>query len=136
MISPSKKEAPRFTKEDTTSLLRFLELYEEELEKAAITDDEQKIKLVVKYVDPDTEFEWRAMDKFDSKNWKEFIAEVKENYPEALRNTRGALERLRKIKHRYHNLDGRNKETLAEYNRAFKAEWLEVKEVLEIVKVC
>ncbi|KAH8828582.1 hypothetical protein DL96DRAFT_1789145 [Flagelloscypha sp. PMI_526] len=113
LISPQSREAPRLKKDETSELLRFLDRYEDELKKASVTDDAEKIKNVGRFADSHLEREWQAFESYKSNNWEEFKTELKKNYPEALHDVRGAVEGLTKLSHRYNGINGYSKTTLA-----------------------
>ncbi|KAH8802319.1 hypothetical protein DL96DRAFT_1718947 [Flagelloscypha sp. PMI_526] len=124
------REAPKLKKDETSELLRFLDQYEEELKKASVTDDDEKIKKVVHFVDTPLQREWEALDSFSGKNWDKFKEELKKNYPEALHDVHGAMEGLTKLSHRYNGINGYSKTMLATYSREFKTEWHKAKDAL------
>ncbi|KAH8801270.1 hypothetical protein DL96DRAFT_1719420 [Flagelloscypha sp. PMI_526] len=130
MILSSKKDAPNFHRDSPEKLGRFFRLYEKALEDAGITDEEKKISLIVDYVDPDTEYQWKAIKEFGEKNYEKFKKAVEKLYPEAQRTPKGALARLGKLKSRYNNIDGEDTAVVAEYNRSFMAEWHEIKDTV------
>ncbi|KAH8823029.1 hypothetical protein DL96DRAFT_1558970, partial [Flagelloscypha sp. PMI_526] len=130
LISPLSREAPKLKKNETSELLRFLDRFEEELKKASIVKDEEKIENVVRFVDGPLAREWEALDSFSSKDWDKFKKELEKNYPEALHDVRGAIEGLTQLSHRYNGINGYSKNTLATYSREFKTEWKQAKTAL------
>src|SRR4051812_32825130 len=69
-----------------------------------INEDAERIKLIVKYMDADTEEEWKAFESFEGDDWKGFNDEVISNYPEAEYAEDGAMFRLNDICSQFRNL--------------------------------
>ncbi|KAH8834413.1 hypothetical protein DL96DRAFT_1704011 [Flagelloscypha sp. PMI_526] len=132
MISPQRKEAPHFSATDTVALSRFIDLFDAECRNANVTDDKEKLKHVVRYTDYNIEHEWRAMESYSAEpaDWKAFVDELYRNYPEAVRDTRGAKERIKRLAFKYHGLTGTSRSQVAAYIREFKADWKAVKDVM------
>jgi hypothetical protein len=132
LVNPQAREAPRLKKSETSELWRFISRFEEELEKANITDDAKKLENVIRFVDTRLEREFKALDSYENQppSWEKFKSDLEENYPEAHHDARGAIEGLEKLRHRYHGLDQRSKTTLAQYIREFKTEWKDVQAAL------
>ena len=98
MIAPGSRDAPRFKSSKPEELLRFIGYMEDLWAEAGVTDDQTKKKMIGKYADQDSEEEWIAFDTFEDKySWKEFKAELIENYPEAAAAERGTPARIRQI---------------------------------------
>lgn len=62
-----------------------------------ITDEEEKKELILRYIDVDSEDEWKYFESFKNGTWDEFKDEIVENYPDASNAAGGTLVRLEKI---------------------------------------
>ena len=64
-----------------------------------VTDDGEKKKCIVKYLDPEPEAQWKALPKFETGTFTEFKAQVMAAYPKAEEVLKGSVTALkRKIK--------------------------------------
>jgi hypothetical protein len=122
MVVPGSRDAPKFSSKRPQELRRFLRQLEDLWAEAGVTDDEEKKISVVKYVDPESEEEWRSLETFDNGSWEQFKDEVIENYPEAAAAERGTPARLRQICRDAGGIALGDLSPLYAYRRAFTTE--------------
>ena len=98
IISPSARDAPRFSSRRPQELRRFVRSMDDLYKEAGIEDDEEKKAYLGKYADQESEEECRALEMFPSgHSWEEFKNELMENYPEAAEAERGTPARIRQV---------------------------------------
>ena len=99
MPKPGEKNAPTFDPEKPEDLGRFFERMEDWFAEEGVTDDGEKKKRIVKYLDPEPEAQWKALPKFETGTFTEFKAQVMAAYPKAEEVLKGSVTALkRKIK--------------------------------------
>lgn len=99
MPKPGEKNAPTFDPEKPEELGRFFDRIEDWFKDEGLEDDTEKKTRIVKYLDPDSEIQWKAFPKFLEGTFHDFKAEVMESYPEAEEVMKGSVTALkRKIK--------------------------------------
>ena len=123
MISPSARDAPRFSSRRPQELRRFLRWMEDLYKEAQITDDEEKKDLLGKYADQESEEEWKGLENFPTGNsWEDYKKELIENYPEAAEAERGTPARIRQICRDTKDIRMGDLTTLYSFRRQFMAE--------------
>ena len=99
MPKPGEKNAPVFDAEKPEELGRFFERVEDWYIDEGVVDDAEKKKYIVKYLDADSEVQWKALSKFATGTYEEFKAQVMSSYPAAEEVMKGSVTALkRKIK--------------------------------------
>jgi hypothetical protein len=99
MPKPGDRNAPTFDPEKPEELGRFFDRVEEWFEDDDITEDEEKKKRIVRYLDPDSEIQWKAFSKFEQGTYADFKAQVMQSYPKAEEVMKGSMTALkRKLK--------------------------------------
>jgi hypothetical protein len=99
MPKPGEKNAPSFDPSKPEELSRFFERIEDWFSDENISDDDDKKRRIVRYLDPDSEAQWKALPKFTAGTFQEFKDEVMAAYPQAEEVTKGSVSALkRKIK--------------------------------------
>lgn len=99
MPKPGEKNAPSFDTEKPEELGRFFDRVEDWFQEEEIDDDEEKKKKIVRYLDADSEVQWKAFTKFATGTFEEFKAQVMASYPAAEEVMKGSVAALkRKIK--------------------------------------
>lgn len=99
MPKPGEKNAPSFDPEKPEELGRFFERIEDWFSDEGITSDEDKKKRIVKYLDADSEIQWKALPRFANGTFLEFKEQVMSSYPAAEEVMKGSVAALkRKIK--------------------------------------
>jgi len=99
MPKPGDKNAPVFEPEKPEELGRFFDRVEDWFLDEEINDDAEKKKRIVKYLDADSEVQWKALSKFATGTYEEFKSQVMSSYPAAEEVMKGSVTALkRKIK--------------------------------------
>ena len=99
MPKPGDKNAPVFETEKPEELGRFFDRIEDWFFDEDIIDDTEKKKRIVKYLDADSEVQWKALSKFSTGTYEEFKSQVMSSYPAAEEVMKGSVTALkRKIK--------------------------------------
>jgi Zinc knuckle len=96
MPKPGEKNAPSFDPEKPGELGRFFERMEDWFAEEGITRGENMKKRIVKYLDADSEIQWKAFSKFENGTFAEFKAEVMASYPKAEEVMKGSVSGLKK----------------------------------------
>jgi hypothetical protein len=99
MPKPGEKNAPQFDVDKPEELGRFFERVEDWFIDDNIEDDEEKKRRIVRYLDPDSEIQWKALSTFIDGTYAEFKDQVMKSYPAAEDVMKGSVSALkRKIK--------------------------------------
>ena len=99
MPKPGDKNAPAFDPEKPEELGRFFDRVEDWFFDEEITEDEERKVQIVKYLDADSEVQWKALSKFATGTYAEFKSQVMSSYPAAEEVMKGSVTALkRKIK--------------------------------------
>jgi len=96
MPKPGEKNAPTFDAERPEELGRFFERMEDWFSDEGVEDDVLKKKRIVRYLDPDSETQWKALPGFDEGTYEGFRAQVMAVYPKAEEVSRGSVTALKK----------------------------------------
>jgi hypothetical protein len=96
MPKPGEKNAPAFDPEKPEELGRFFERIEDWFAEDGIVDDDVKKKKIVKYLDADSELQWKAFSKFSSGTFSDFKAQVMASYPKAEDVMKGSVTALKR----------------------------------------
>jgi hypothetical protein len=96
MPRPGEKNAPTFDPEKPEELGRFFERMTDWFIEDDIVDDVERKKRIVKYLDPDSEYQWKALPTFEAGTWEEFKAQAMASYPAAEEVTKGSVAALKR----------------------------------------
>ena len=96
MPKPGDKNAPTFDIEKPEELGRFFDRVEDWFLDEDITDETEKKKRIVKYLDADSEVQWKALTKFSTGTYEEFKSQVMSSYPAAEEVMKGSVTALKK----------------------------------------
>ena len=96
MPKPGEKNAPTFDPEKPEELGRFFERIEDWFAEDGIVDDDVKKKKIVKYLDADSEIQWKAFSKFGQGSFAEFREQIMASYPKAEDVMKGSVSALKK----------------------------------------
>lgn len=122
MISPSARDAPRFSSDRPQELRRFLRIMEDMWEQSEVTTDTAKKNSLGKYADQESEEEWKAFESYPKGTWDEFKEELIANYPEAAEAERGTPARIKQVCREMKGIKLGDLGTLYAFRRAFMAE--------------
>ena len=99
MPKPGDKNAPTFDPDKPEELGRFFDRVEDWFMDDDIEEDAEKKRRIVKYLDADSEIQWKALSKFRDGTYQEFKSQVMSSYPAAEEVMKGSVSALkRKIK--------------------------------------
>jgi hypothetical protein len=99
MPKPGEKNAPAFDPEKPEELGRFFERMADWFADENIRSDVDKKRRIVRYLDPDSEGQWKALPEFSTGTFEEFKLQVMSSYPAAEEVLKGSVTALkRKIK--------------------------------------
>jgi hypothetical protein len=96
MPKPGEKNAPTFDPEKPEELGRFFERIEDWFAEDGIVDEDVKKKKIVKYLDADSEIQWKAFSKFGQGSFAEFREQIMASYPKAEDVMKGSVTALKK----------------------------------------
>jgi len=120
---PTSKDAPKFTEDNESDLLKFLKVMNQLFTNHGITGADRKEKLV-SYVDQPTEDIWTAMPEYTtaSVSYEDFIDKIKESYPAVVDASRGSLVRLHRVFDEYEDIRPKDQTSLHGLIRKTRAE--------------
>ena len=123
MVSPSARDAPRFSSKKPYELRRFLRSMEDAWKDSGVDDDDIKKTSLGKYADEASEEEWMALETYGrSYSWDEFKEELLENYPEAAAAERGTPYRIKQLCRETKEIRLGDLPALYAFRRAFMSE--------------
>ena len=93
---PGEEKAPTFDPKRPEGLGRFFERMEDWFADAGIADDIDKKRCIVKYLDPETENQWKALSKFPGGSFHDFKFQVMASYPKAEEFMKGSITALKR----------------------------------------
>jgi len=96
MPKPGERNAPEFDPEKPEELGRFFERIEDWFLDEEITDDEERKRKIVKYLDADSEVQWKALSTFVTGTYESFKSQVMASYPAAEEVMKGSVSALRR----------------------------------------
>lgn len=96
MPKPGEKNAPTFDPEKPEELGRFFERLEDWFADENIHSDVDKKRRIVRYLDADSEGQWKALPEFSEGTFAEFKAQVMSSYPAAEEVLKGSVTALKK----------------------------------------
>ena len=96
MPKPGEKNAPTFDPERPEELGRFFEQMGDWFADEGITSNGDKKRRIVKYLDANSEIQWKALSKFTDGTFEEFEKEVMASYLKAEEIMKGSFSALKK----------------------------------------
>ncbi|TFK60026.1 hypothetical protein BDN72DRAFT_941721, partial [Pluteus cervinus] len=121
MPASGSRDAPSFDVEKPITLLRFLDRMESLFRDFNITDGQEKKDYLCRYVDAETEYEWRAIDSFaNTDTYATFREDVIESYPSAKLAQVGTRTKLEIICRDHQGIGLLDLDQLASLRRKFK----------------
>jgi hypothetical protein len=129
MPKPGEKNAPVFDPDKPEELGRFFERMEDWFEDDRITTSEEKKKKIVKYLDADSETQWKALSKFVDGTYTEFKAQVMRSYPKAEEVMKGSMTAFRRKLRKYGPIAADERDELLALIRMTNAEVAKLKEI-------
>lgn len=129
MPKPGEKNAPAFDPEKPEELGRFFERIEDWFAEDGIVDDDVKKRKIVKYLDADSEIQWKAFSKFEQGSFKDFKDQVMASYPKAMDVMKGSVTALKKRIKRIDPVDVDDRDELLSLIRIMTAEVGKLKKI-------
>lgn len=96
MPKPGERNAPSFDPDKPEELGRFFDRIEDWYAEEDITDDAEMKRRIVKYLDADSEIQWKAFSKFKNGTFLEFKTQVMAAYPKAEEVMKGSMTALKR----------------------------------------
>jgi hypothetical protein len=129
MPKPGERNAPEFDTDKPEELGRFFERIEDWLLDEEITDDDEKKKKIVKYLDADSEVQWKALSKFAIGTYEEFKTQVMASYPAAEEVMKGSVSALQKKIKKLGPVPADDRDELLSLVRIMTAEIMKLKKI-------
>ena len=129
MPKPGEKNAPSFDPEKPEELGRFFDRIEDWYNDEGITDDPEKKKRIVKYLDADSEIQWKAFSKFSDGTYTEFKSQVMASYPKAEEVMKGSVAALKRKINRIGPVAADDRDELLSLIRVVTAEVAKLKKI-------
>jgi hypothetical protein len=133
MPKPGQKNAPAFDTDKPEELGRFFERVEDWFEDEGIVSDVEKKKRIVRYLDPDSETQWKALSKFEDGTYAEFKAQVMKSYPAAEDVMKGSVAALKRKIKRIGPVEADDRDELLSLIRVMKAEVSKLKRINPLI---
>src|SRR5258707_13105437 len=94
-----------------------------------ITSNSDKKRRIVKYLDADSEIQWKALSKFTDGTFEEFEKEVMASYPKAEEIMKGSVSALKKKIKKLGPITVEERDELLSLIRTMPAELLKLKTI-------
>jgi len=129
MPKPGEKNAPTFDTEKPEELGRFFERIEDWFVDEGIVDDLDRMRRIVRYLDPDSESQWKALSTFENGTFEEFRAQVMSSYPKAEEVMKGSVTALKRKIREIGPIAQQDRDELLSLIRVMTAEVLKLKQI-------
>lgn len=127
MPKPGEKNAPVFDPEKPEELGRFFERIEDWFQEDGIVSDDTKKKRIVRYLDADSEIQWKAFSKFENGTYADFKTQVLAAYPKAVDVLKGSVTALKRRIKQIGPVDVDERDELSSLIRIVRAEVAKLK---------
>jgi hypothetical protein len=129
MPKPGEKNAPTFDTGKPEELGRFFERMEDWFVDEGIENDLDKKKRIVRYLDPDSEVQWKALSKFIEGTFDEFKTQVMASYPKAEEVMKGSVAALKRKIAKLGSIAADERDELLHLVRIMTAEVVKLKQI-------
>ena len=129
MPKPGEKNAPAFDTDKPEELGRFFDRIEDWFMDDGLVDDGEKKKRIVKYLDADSEIQWKALPSFAAGTFEEFKAEAMSSYPAAEEVMKGSVAALKRKLKRIGPIATDERDDLLSLVRVMTAEVMKLKAI-------
>ncbi len=129
MPKPGEKNAPTFDVDKPEELGRFFDRMEDWFADDGLKDDGEKKKRLVKYLDADSEIQWKALPSFSAGTFEEFKAEAMSSYPAAEEVMKGSVAALKRKLKRLGPIASDERDDLLALVRVMTAEVMKLKKI-------
>jgi len=114
-LSPS---APRWDGQ-AWSLRTYIRLVKRMLATTEITDEAQKLRWLMEYIDPDINDQWTSFEEYAWGNWDDFLSCLRIEYPEITNEEQGSMDQLRWLCREITEIGLAEEEHLLDFKRKF-----------------
>jgi len=114
-LSPS---APRWDGR-ARNLWTYIRLVEWMLVATEITDEQQKLRWLTEYVDPDINDQWTSFEEYTRGDWDGLMGRLKSEYPEITTEEQGSMDQLRRLCRETLEIGLAEEERLLDFKRKF-----------------
>ncbi|KAJ7882096.1 hypothetical protein B0H13DRAFT_2344811 [Mycena leptocephala] len=115
--------APKFTSDDHEDLMTFVDHVNQILDLAGVTDDAQRKMYLTNYLPNKKKVSWRALPKYSTGTYDEFLKEVYKGYPEINSERAGTVELLNKLCRCNHGITVKEEGKLRRFGIEFSTEY-------------
>jgi hypothetical protein len=129
MPKPGERNAPTFEPEKLEELGRFFERIEDWFLDEEITADAEKKRKIVKYLDADSEVQWKALATFTTGTYDEFKSQVMASHPAAEEVMKGSVSALRRKIKKLGPVPADDRDELLSLVRVMTAEIMKLKKI-------
>jgi hypothetical protein len=129
MPKPGERNAPEFDPEKPEELGRFFERIEDWFLDEEITDNLERKRKIVKYLDADSEVQWKALSTFATGTYEEFKSQVMASYPAAEEVMKGSVSALRRKIKKLGPVPADDRDELLQLVRVMTAEIMKLKKI-------
>jgi hypothetical protein len=129
MPKPGEKNAPTFDVDKPEELGRFFDRMEDWFADDGLVNDGEKKKRIVKYLDADSEIQWKALPSFSTGTFEEFKAEAMSSYPAAEEVMKGSVAALKRKLKRLGPIASDERDDLLALIRVMTAEVMKLKKI-------
>jgi len=129
MPKPGEKNAPSFDPEKPEELGRFFDRIEDWYADEGLIDDTEKKRRIVKYLDADSEIQWKALSRFSNGTFEEFKAQAMASYPAAEEVMKGSVAALKRKLRKLGPIAADERDDLLALIRIMTAEVMKLKRI-------
>ena len=84
-----------------------------------ITDEAQKLRWLMEYIDPDINDQWTSFEEYARGNWDDFLSRLRVEYPEITNEEQGSMDQLRRLCWEITEIGLAEEECLLDFKRKF-----------------
>jgi len=84
-----------------------------------ITDEAQKLRWLMEYIDPDINDQWTSFEEYARGNWDDFLSCLRIEYPEITNEEQGSMDQLRRLCREITEIGLAEEECLLDFKRKF-----------------
>jgi len=101
------------------NLRTYIRLVKRMLAATEITDEQQKLRWLTEYVDPDINNQWTSFEEYIRGDWDGFMSRLKSEYPEITTEEQGSMDQLRRLCRETPEIGLAEEERLLDFKRKF-----------------
>jgi len=84
-----------------------------------IMDEQQKLRWLMEYVDPDINNQWMSFEEYTRGDWDSFMGHLKSEYPEITTEEQGSMDQLRRLCQETPEISLAEEERLLDFKQKF-----------------